>query len=403
MMRYFFLLARRWIIFVFFLPATVLAQQATIYPRAPKDLIDVGRDLFHIQPRPRTGGLKRIYFSILPTSTQVASPSGFSVTATTAAFALGEPGNTSLSTVTFAPYVATQGRLGFSLRSNLWLSRNSWDILGDSRLLYYPQETWGLGGRPDISRRMSVNYKYVRFYQTLLKRIKPYFFAGMGILVDDHFDMDMRGDSFVLRNFTHYPYGTGVSETTLSTGFSFNLLYDARKNTENPFPGYYANFVYRTNPVFPGNSTKWNSVYVDFRKYIPFSRNSQNMLALWTFYWSVLESHAPYFDLPSIGWDPYQQRSGRGFPQNRYRGTSLLYAEAEYRRDITGNGLFGFVLFANANAVSEPVREKYTYIHPAAGAGLRIKFNKKSGTNIALDYGMSRSYRGIYLNLGETF
>ena len=127
------------------------------------------------------------------------------------------------------------------------------------------------------------------------------------------------------------------------------------------------------------------------------------MLALWTFYWSVLDSHAPYFDLPSIGWDPYQQRSGRGFSQNRYRGTGLLYAEAEYRRDITGNGLLGFVLFANANTVSEPVTEKYIYIHPAAGAGLRIKFNKKSGTNIALDYGMSRSYRGIYLNLGETF
>ena len=403
MMRYFFSLATRWIIVWLLFPVTVLAQQGTPYPRRPKDLLDVGRDLFHIQSRPRTGGLKRIYFSILPTSTQAASPSGFSVTATTAAFALGEPGNTSLSTVTFAPYVATQGRLGFSLRSNVWLSGNNWDILGDSRLLYYPQDTWGLGGQPDRSQRLSINYKYIRFYQTLLKRIKPHLFAGMGILVDDHYDMDMRGDSLVLRNFTHYPYGTGASETSLSTGFSFNLLYDARKNTENPFPGYYANFVYRTNPVFPGNTTTWSSVYVDFRKYIPFSRNSQNMLALWTFYWSVLDSHAPYFDLPSIGWDPYQQRSGRGFSQNRYRGTSLLYAEAEYRRDITGNGLLGFVLFANANTVSEPVTEKYIYIHPAAGAGLRIKFNKKSGTNIALDYGMSRSYRGIYLNLGETF
>ena len=152
MMRYFFSLATRWIIVWLLFPVTVLAQQGTPYPRRPKDLLDVGRDLFHIQSRPRTGGLKRIYFSILPTSTQAASPSGFSVTATTAAFALGEPGNTSLSTVTFAPYVATQGRLGFSLRSNVWLSGNNWDILGDSRLLYYPQDTWGLGGQPDRSR-----------------------------------------------------------------------------------------------------------------------------------------------------------------------------------------------------------------------------------------------------------
>lgn len=270
-------------------------------------------------------------------------------------------------------------------------------------MLYYPQDTWGLGGRPDGSQRFSLNYKYVRFYQTFLRRIKPYFFAGMGILMDGHYDMESGGDSPLLRNFTHYAYGTGGSETSMSTGFSMNLLYDARKNTENPFPGYYANFVFRENPAIPGNTTPWRSIYVDTRKYIPFSRQGQNMLAIWAFYWSVLESRAPYLELPSIGWDPYQQRSGRGFPQNRYRGSSLLYAEAEYRRDITRDGLLGFVVFANANAVTQPVTEQMSYIHPAGGAGLRIKFNKKSGTNIAIDYGMSAHYRGIYLNLGETF
>jgi len=393
----------RWSILLYLLPVVCVAQQGTRYLRAQKDLIDVGKTLFSIQPRPRGGHNRGIYFSFLPTSTQAASPSGLSVTATTAAFSLGEPRRTYLSTVTFAPYVATQGRLGFALRSNLWLPDNGWDVLGDIRVLYYPQDTWGLGGRPMGSPRLSLNYKYVRFYQTFLKRIRPYLFAGMGILMDGHYDMESGGDSLMLRNFTHYPYGTGSSETSMSTGFSVNLLYDARKNTENPFPGYYANFVFRENPLIPGNKTSWSSIYVDTRKYIPFSRERQDMLALWAFYWSVLDSRAPYLELPSIGWDPYQQRSGRGFPQNRYRGSSLLYAEAEYRRDITRDGLLGFVFFANANSVAQPVTEQMSYIHAAGGAGLRIKFNKKSGTNIAIDYGMSGHYRGVYLNLGETF
>ncbi|HEV2479638.1 MAG TPA: hypothetical protein VGS79_08230 [Puia sp.] len=392
----------RWFILLLLLPVVGVGQQATPYSREQKDLIDIGKALFSIKPRPRTGNNKGIYFSFVPTSTQAASPSGLSVTATTGAFSTGDPRNTFLSTVTFAPYVATQGRLGFSLRSNVWLPDNGWDILGDTRMLYYPQDTWGLGGQPDAKRRLGLNYKYIRFYQTFLKRIKPYLFAGLGVLVDGHCDMESGGDSLVLRKFTRYAYGTG-GETSMSTGFSMNLLYDARKNTENPFPGYYANFVFRENPLIPGNKTSWSSIYVDTRKYIPFSRERQNMLALWAFYWSVLESHAPYLELPSIGWDPYQQRSGRGFPQNRYRGSSLLYAEAEYRRDVTRDGLLGFVVFANANAVTQPVTEQLSYIHPAGGVGLRIKFNKKSGTNIAIDYGMSEHYQGLYLNLGETF
>ena len=127
------------------------------------------------------------------------------------------------------------------------------------------------------------------------------------------------------------------------------------------------------------------------------------MLAFWTYYWTALNSHAPYLDLPSIGWDPYQQRSGRGFPQNRYRGDGLLYFETEYRRDITSDGLLGFVLFTNINSVTEPVTNQYSYIHLAAGGGLRLKFNKRTATNISLDCGVSREYFAVYLNLGETF
>jgi hypothetical protein len=127
------------------------------------------------------------------------------------------------------------------------------------------------------------------------------------------------------------------------------------------------------------------------------------MLAFWAYYWTVLDKGVPFLDLPSIGWDPYQQRSGRGFDQNRYRGKGLIYFETEYRRDIARNGLFGFVLFANFNSVSEPGMEQFSHLHAAGGGGLRIKFNKRSKTNIAIDYGRSKGYSGVTVNLGETF
>jgi len=81
----------------------------------------------------------------------------------------------------------------------------------------------------------------------------------------------------------------------------------------------------------------------------------------------------------------------------------LVYFESEYRRDISGNGLWGFVLFTNIHSVSEYQGNDFHYWHPAAGAGLRMKFNKISRTNIALDFAVSKDFNGIYVGLGEAF
>ena len=126
------------------------------------------------------------------------------------------------------------------------------------------------------------------------------------------------------------------------------------------------------------------------------------MLALWSYLWKAFDKKVPYLDLPSIGWEDYN-RSGRGFDQNRYRGRNLLYVEGEYRRDITNNGFLGFTIFANANTVSGPKSLFLINWNPGAGAGIRIKMNKRSGTNIALNYGFSKNYSGVKLTLGEVF
>jgi hypothetical protein len=390
--------------FLFSLPARGQVAPASKSPFQQPDLIDIGKQIVHypIQRPLRVLG-KTVYFSFIPGGNQTASPSNAIITSTTIAFYVGDRDHAFLSNVTFSPYLTFAGRLGYTLKSNLWLNDNKWAILGDIRFLYYPQYTWGLGGNPDRNHSLLISYKYVRFYQTFLRRIKPYLFGGFGYHFDGHFDMDTKGDSLELERFTGYNYGTGVSGYSVSSGVSLNLLYDSRKNSLNPVPGFYGNIVYRFNPLFLGSDTYWHSLYIDIRKYIAFSKVQQNMLAFWSFYWTALNNRAPYLDLPSIGWDPYQQRSGRGIEQNRYRGKGLLYLESEYRRDITANGLLGFVLFANVNSVTEPVTNKYVYLHPAAGAGLRVKINKAAGTNLGLDYGMSKGYSAIYLNLGETF
>lgn len=403
----------RFLIFLCLVPGCLAAQDApAIMPdtQAAKDtarqtdIIDLARELFHIKTHPiREEREKRLYFSVLPVSSAVPGGSGRAlITATTAATYLGPRRNTYLSSAVFAPYWNFKGRFGLPLRTSLWLPGNRRTIQGDVRFLVYPQFTWGLGSSHHSEEKILVDYKYIRFYQSVLNRIKPYFFAGLGYHLDYHFNIESEDSLVGLKGFTGYPYGTG--RNAFSSGLSLNLLYDTRNNALNPLPGFYANFVYRYNFRFLGSNDNWPSLYADLRKYVslnPAKPYQQNKLTFWCFLWTVLNNKSPYLDLPSIGWDPYN-RSGRGIDQNRYRGRTLFYLESEYRRDILENGLLGFVVFANANTVSGSGTQ-FTSWHPAAGTGLRIKFNKSSNTNIGIDYGFSRGFRSLIFNLGEAF
>jgi|SRR6185312_9715300 len=367
-----------------------------------KDLIDVARSLFKFKHRKYQKEQKEIYFSILPLSTNVPGGSKALVTSTTAGFYLGPRRTTYISSVTFAPYFNLKGRYGLPIHSSIWLNGNAWNIQGDTRFLVYPQFTWGLGGGQAEADKILVNYDYIRLYQSLYKRVTPFFYAGFGYNMDYYININTNGP-VGLTDFTGYKYGTGQGENSFSSGISLNLLYDTRQNSINPIPGAFANLIYRHNTKLLGSDNNTQSLYLDLRKYVSLTETGQkNQFAFWAYYWTTISSGTPYLNLPSIGNDPYQ-RSGRGIEQNRYRGEGLVYFESEYRRDITANGLFGFVLFANVNSVSQPNSHALAYINPAGGGGLRIKFNKRSGTNICVDYGFSKGYSDLILALGEAF
>jgi len=405
-----------YLLLIFFLLPFLLEAQnpmdkshTNIDTTGQRDLIDIGRELFKSKPRPiLLDEKKKIYFSFLPVSTSIPGGGTALLTSTTAGFYLGERNSTYLSSISFTPYFNLKGRFGIPVRSSIWLNNNSWNIQGDTRLLVYPQYTWGLGGGQPESDKFLVNYDYIRFYESALKRLTPYFFIGAGYELDYYLDIEnsdnnITGNNNSIANFTHYKFGTSTDKNSLSSGPIINLLYDTRKNSLNPLPGIYANLVYHFSAVAFGSNNNWQSLYADFRKYVSLTNSGpKNELAFWTYYWTTLTTGAPYLDLPTIGMDPYN-RSGRGIQQNRFRGKRLIYFESEYRRDITRNGLLGFVVFANINSASQLINNRFEYWNPAAGTGLRVKFNKKSDTNICIDYGFSKDFSSVVLGLGEAF
>jgi hypothetical protein len=118
-------------------------------------------------------------------------------------------------------------------------------------------------------------------------------------------------------------------------------------------------------------------------------------------YWGTI-GEVPYFNLPGTALD-YTGRTGRGYAFGRYRGRHMLYGESEYRFDISQNGFWGGVVFANIQSYTELESEKFEYIRIAAGAGVRLKFDKRSNTNLTLDFGVGKDSYNLRLNLGEVF
>jgi hypothetical protein len=103
-------------------------------------------------------------------------------------------------------------------------------------------------------------------------------------------------------------------------------------------------------------------------------------------------------------------RSGRAFPQGRFRGHDLYYAELEWRFPIniikSKPDLLGGVIFKNLTSASDRSTDVnlFQYIVPAAGVGLRIMIQKESRANLTIDYGWGPNGAGaFYLNLNEYF
>jgi outer membrane protein assembly factor BamA len=287
----------------------------------------------------------------------------------------------------------------FRSRSEIWGSNNQYKLVTDLRYEIYPTDTYGLGSLTSLSKDDDIDYRYVRLYETVLRKIGSDYYAGVGYNFDYHYDVTATGDADnTVSDFIKY----GQPTSSRSSGINFDFLYDSRKNPLNPLGGGFASVIFRNNLTFLGSGANWQELQFDFRKYVKLSPNSNNVLALWGIA-AFTSGNAPYLDLPTTGGDMYNN-SGRGYAIGRFRGKNELYLEAEYRFGITRNGLLGAVIFANGESFSGLQNNGFEGVAPAAGTGIRIKLNKHSNTNICIDYGVGTGgSHGFFVNLGEVF
>jgi outer membrane protein assembly factor BamA len=316
------------------------------------------------------------------------------------AFYNGNEHNVNLSVINISLNYTQKHQIIIPVLTNIWTKRNAYNLLGNWTFYKYPEYTYGLGGSDSKETPYPISYKYFLIRETLLKRMFSDFYAGIGYNLDYHSNIqEFRNQNMIVSDFDRY----GKTARSVSSGLTLNLLYDQRRNPINPPKGFYGNIVYRPNYIFMGSDHNWQSLLIDVRTYLKLSENSGNVLAFWSYNLFTLSGKPPYLDLPSNGWDN-NTTQGRGYIQSRFRGRDLISFETEYRFRLTNNGLLGGVLFTGAQTLPNWPGNRMNSIFPSAGAGLRIKINKHSDTNLAIDYGFGiEGSKGIFINLGEAF
>ena len=287
-----------------------------------------------------------------------------------------------------------------TLQSNIWLNNEKYNLLGDIRYYQYPNFTYGLGSKTNLEDLNNVNYNLIRVYEVIMREVGKNTFVGLGYNLDIHKNISETNNPEIIQtDLQKY----GFSESSKSSGITANFQYDSRLNSNNPSDGAYANVQLRANTKALGSDSDWQSATTDLRYYLPLSKKSGNILAFWTYNVLTLGGNPPYFDLPSTGWD-VNNATGRGYVEGRFRGRNSLYVETEYRFNISKKRFLGGVVFTNLASFSEPISNNFEKINLGYGAGLRVKLNKYSKTNLTIDYGIGQGgSKGFSFGLNENF
>lgn len=296
---------------------------------------------------------------------------------------------------------STQGQTQIQLRGDIFSPGGDYLLKADFRHLDTHRSTWGLGPIESQASEYPMSFLLQRFYATVFRKVKGPVFLGLGFHYDNF--NDIVDERWLGGEDTPYTvYSGGMVTTARAVGLSLNLLADTRDNLVNPKHGYYLNWSFRDYLAAMGSDKNWQELWVEARVYPHLPVKSNNVLAFWMYGWLTF-GPSPYLNLPSNGWDTYG-RGGRGYLAGRIRGAGQIYVESEYRWSLTSDGLWGAVVFVNGTSTTYQDTGTFSRLDPGLGAGIRIKFNKRTSTNLAIDYAWGRdNSSGVFLGMSEVF
>jgi outer membrane protein assembly factor BamA len=322
----------------------------------------------------------------------------------------GDPETTRITSGIASLTISTKKQVVFNVRFDSFSSGNRWLLEGDNRFQSTSQNIYGFGSDTPPSAAIGTDYGFVRIYETLSRKVAGDVYVGGGFLFDSHTGVQPADDSdprWPTSPYITYSERHGLpADSQQSAGFSVNVLLNHRDSDINARRGWLVSGQYRWSfDGWLGGDSPWQELVADARAYVPFDSFGRHRIALWSYTSLVTKGVAPYFDVPATVMDTYG-RSARGYQDGRYRGERLVYGEAEYRGPLMSNGLLGMVLFTTMTTVSnkETGEKLFDSVAPSVGGGLRLLINKRSRTNLCLDFAWGKDgAKGVYLAIQDAF
>jgi hypothetical protein len=385
-------------------PDTTLAPSDTSATAVPqRDAFDVlNEHVLHRRMEPEVAGTTRtgLSWAVLPT-VNYNPVYGFAVGAMVTGAGQRGTRTKRYSQLSVSANYSTMGQIQAQVRGDVFDKSGDYLLRMDFRYLDTERSTWGLGPMTSNQQEYPMDFKLQRTYATLYRRASGPVFIGIGYHYDEFNDIvDQRAEQGEETPFT--AYSGGDLGRTIAAGVSINVLGDTRDNLVNPSSGYYLSASFRDYDNDFGSDDNWQEMWAEMRVYPHLPDRSRNVLAFWLYSWLTF-GKAPYLNLPANGWDTYG-RGARGYLQGRIRGPNQVYLECEYRRTLTANGLWGAVAFLNSTVTTDPDSEVFGRADFGGGGGIRLKFNKNSNTNLAVDFGWGHEgSKGVFFGMSEVF
>ena len=412
------------------LASKIAAQNADIQKNdavwVQKDLPQILRNALHKPPKDKTNKAG----SLLLIPIVASNPATGFMVGVGGQYALKFKGSDRYSSFNGSTQITTKGQKMFFLKNSIYTSGNKFFFNGDWRFLIFSQPTYGLGtdapegGILDYQFGLSgietsfdslaqpMKFNHAKFYQTVSMEITEGLYVGLGYnfdsytkIVDEKLKLNP-ADTLLTSHFAYNSYYGFDTKNYYSSAINLNVVYDTRDNMINPYKGYYAMVSWRGGLKLLGNKQNTNYYQVEYRSYHSLSKRiPRHLIAFWAMGNFSADGEFPYLILPATGYDQ-RGRSGRGYTQGRFRGNNFIYCETEYRFPLSRDGgVLGGVVFVNATAADNPVRKTKLFdsVKPGYGFGLRVMADKRSRTNLAIDFGFGENSGGFYLSASETF
>jgi hypothetical protein len=187
-------------------------------------------------------------------------------------------------------------------------------------------------------------------------------------------------------------------ELDVTTAYlGLHLRYDTRNYEYNPGKGRLADFGANFFTEAFGSDFTFQGYDASYNQYLSLNEEERRIIAVRGTACDV-RGDAPFFELCALG----MQDAFRGYPGGRYRDSTSLTAQAEYRWRFYKR--WGMVVFGGLGQVAPSLFDfTSNRLIPSIGLGARFLVATENRINVRVDYAWGEDSQALYISVGEAF